>query len=89
MARYGDYNPTESGKFLRSKEICQEIAAKQEKVLVFTQFQEIIPALSDYLSTIFNREGLIIHGDVAIKKRTKLVKAFADEQGPPFFILSL
>jgi non-specific serine/threonine protein kinase len=86
---YGGYPSSESGKFLRLGEICQEIAAKQEKVLIFTQFQEIIPALSDYVSTLFNREGLVLHGGTAIKKRTDLVKAFADEQGPPFFILSL
>jgi non-specific serine/threonine protein kinase len=86
---YGDYNPSESGKFLRLKEICQEIAAKQEKVLIFTQFQEIIPALSSYLATLFKREGLVLHGDIPIKKRAELVKQFADEQGPPFFVLSL
>lgn len=86
---YGTYQASESGKFLRIKEICEQIAAKQEKVLIFTQFQEIIPALSHYLSTIFNREGLILHGGTPIKKRSELVQAFSHEQGPPFFVLSL
>lgn len=86
---YGDYQESESGKFSRIKEICEEIAAKQEKVLIFTQFQEIISPLAQYVSKIFNREGLILHGGTPIKKRAEMVEAFTQEQGPPFFILSL
>jgi len=89
LVGYGSYEPSRSGKFIRIKEICEEIAAKQEKVLIFTQFQEIIAPLSHYLSTVFKRDGLILHGGIPIKKRTELVKAFSEEQGPPFFILSL
>lgn len=86
---HGEYTDSASGKFLRLKELCEEIAAKQEKVLIFTQFREIIPALASYLATIFSREGLILHGATAIKQRAKLVEAFQQEQGPPFFVLSL
>jgi SNF2 family DNA or RNA helicase len=86
---YGNYLPEESGKFLRIKEICEDIIAKQEKVLIFTQFQEIIPALSAYLTTLFRREGLLLHGGTSIKQRAALVKEFSQEQGPPFFILSV
>jgi superfamily II DNA or RNA helicase len=86
---YGEYQEKESGKFLRLREICEEIAARQEKVLIFTQFREIIPALSSFLSQIFGREGLILHGDTPIQKRTELVEEFQQEQGPPFFVLSL
>lgn len=86
---YGEYQEKESGKFLRLREICEEIAAKQEKVLIFTQFREIIPELASFLSQIFGREGLILHGDTPIQKRTRLVEEFQREQGPPFFVLSL
>ncbi len=86
---YGDYSAQQSGKFLRLQEICEEIAAKQEKVLIFTQFREIIPALSLHLRAIFGCEGLELHGGTAIKKRTELVAQFQHEQGPPFFVLSL
>jgi non-specific serine/threonine protein kinase len=86
---YGDYSSEASGKFMRLREICEEIAAKQEKVLVFTQFREIIPVLASVLSEVFGREGLILHGETAIKKRAELVESFQQEQGPPFFILSL
>ncbi len=86
---YGDYHAEHSGKFLRLKELCEEIAAKQEKVLVFTQFTEIIPALVTFLEQIFGCRGLSLHGSTAIKQRAGLVAEFQEEQGPPFFVLSL
>lgn len=86
---HGGYEEEESGKFLRIKEICAEIAAKQEKVLIFTQFREIIPALADFLTTIFGCDGLVLHGNTAVKERAKLVDEFQRELGPPFFVLSL
>jgi len=86
---YGEYAKEASGKFIRLEEICEEIAAKQEKVLLFTQFKEVIPALAAHLTTIFGREGLVLHGGTSIKQRPKLVDSFQQEQGPPFFILSL
>ncbi len=86
---YGDYAEQDSGKWQRLREICTEIAAKQEKVLVFTQFKEIIPPLSNFLAIIFGREGLSLHGDTPVKQRQFLVEAFQEEQGPPFFVLSL
>jgi non-specific serine/threonine protein kinase len=84
-----DYNPQESGKFERLKEICEELAMRQEKALIFTQFSEIIPYLEEYLSQIFGKRGLILHGATPIKERNQLVEQFQSESGPPFFILSL
>jgi SNF2 family DNA or RNA helicase len=78
-----------SGKFTRLKELCEVIAEKQEKVLIFTQFREIIPALCHYLMSLFGREGLFLHGQTTVKERAKRVEAFQQEQGPPFFVLSL
>lgn len=69
--------------------MCQSIALKQEKVLIFTQFREIIPALHETLKNIFGRSGLMLHGQTVIKERMKLVDAFQQEHGPPFFVLSL
>ena len=85
----GDYSPDSSGKFLRLAQICEEIASRQEKVLIFTQFREITDPLSDYLSTVFGRAGLILHGGVPVRKRKRLIDQFQREDGPPFFILSL
>jgi len=86
---HGAYDQSDSGKFLRIKELCEEIAAKQEKVLIFTQFREIIPAIGEFLTGIFGVSGLELHGGVLVKQRAKLVEAFQQEQGPPFFVLSL
>ena len=57
-----DYAPDQSGKFHRLAEIVEEIAARQEKVLVFSQFREITGPLADYLATLFGRSGLVLHG---------------------------
>ena len=85
----GEYDPGQSGKFGRLGEICEEIAARQEKVLVFTQFREMTEPLARHLAGIFGREGLILHGGTPVGKRRRLIEVFQEEQGPPFFVLSL
>jgi len=85
----GEYKPADSGKFLRLAEICEELAERQEKVLVFTQFREIIDPLAEHLAGIFGRGGLVLHGGTSVKKRKSIVDQFQDDDGPPFFILSL
>ncbi|MFA5161914.1 MAG: DEAD/DEAH box helicase [Elusimicrobiales bacterium] len=85
----GDYAPGESGKFARLREIAEEIASRQEKVLVFTQFREMTGPLADFMAGIFRRPGAVLHGGVPVKKRKALVAAFQSEDGPPFFVLSL
>ena len=85
----GDYKAKNSGKFLRLAEICEEIGARQEKVLVFTQFREMCDPLAEFLTDCFGKPGLVLHGGVAAKKRQKMVEKFQAELGPPFFVLSL
>ncbi|WP_165067057.1 DEAD/DEAH box helicase [Paludisphaera rhizosphaerae] len=84
-----DYDPDRSGKFHRLAEIAEEIASRQEKVLVFTQFREITEPLAEALARTFGRTGLILHGGTPVKKRKELVDQFQREDGPPFFVLSL
>lgn len=84
-----DYEPSKSGKFQRLAELCEEIAARQEKVLVFTQFREISTHLADFLTQQFGRPGLVLHGGTPVGKRHDLVTQFQQEEGPPFFVLSL
>ncbi|HSX03400.1 MAG TPA: DEAD/DEAH box helicase [Rhabdochlamydiaceae bacterium] len=86
---FGEFAEEESGKWIRLREICEQIAEKQEKVLIFTQFKEIIKPLFLFLTNLFGKEGLILHGDIAVSKRAALVEKFQQDQGPPFFILSL
>jgi non-specific serine/threonine protein kinase len=85
----GDYNPKNSGKFERLAELCEEIASRQEKLLVFTQFREMTAPLASFLAQQFGQQGLVLHGGTAVKQRQKLVEKFQHEEGPPFFILSL
>ena len=85
----GFYKPEDSGKFKRLSEICQEIASRQEKVLIFSQFREITQPVCSFLAKIFGRPGLILHGGTPVKQRKKIVDSFQDEEGPPFFVLSL
>ena len=83
------YSPPSSGKFLRLSELCQPIAERQEKILVFTQFTELIPALRELLKGIFKRDGLVLTGKTPVKQRQALVQDFQRDGGPPFFLLSL
>ncbi len=83
------YEAGDSGKFARLGEICAELAERQERALVFTQFRELTGPLADHLAGIFGRPGLVLHGQTPVGKRRELVEAFQREDGPPFFVLSL
>jgi non-specific serine/threonine protein kinase len=83
------YNPADSGKFERLTAICEEIAARQEKLLLFTQFREMTEPVAGFLSEIFNSDGLILHGGTPVKTRRGLIHDFEREDGPSFFVLSL
>jgi len=85
----GQWDMPRSGKFARLASICEEIASRQDRVLVFTQFRETTAPLAAFLAGIFGREGLVLHGGTPVKERQQLVKAFQAEDGPPFFVLSL
>jgi superfamily II DNA or RNA helicase len=79
----------DSGKWGRLREIAEVVAAKQEKMLVFTQFREMTGPLAAFLGQIFGRPGLVLHGDTAVKNRKALVQTFQEDETVPFFVLSL
>src|SRR5205807_4621725 len=83
------FSPEESGKFERLKLVCEPILERQEKMLVFTQFQSLTEPLADFLATVFGERGLVLHGGTAVRKRSELVKTFQDDGGPPYFVISL
>ncbi len=82
------YDRDDSGKFRRLREIASELTQRQEKALVFTQFQEMTEPLAACLAEVFHRSGLILHGGTPVKERRRLVETFQAEDGPPFFVLS-
>jgi len=83
------WNAVDSGKFARLRELSEVIAAKQEKVLVFTQFRETTEPLAAFLGSIFGREGLVLHGGTPVAKRRAMVQRFQEDELIPFFVLSL
>ena len=85
----GRFQPEDSGKFTRLAEIGEEIAARQQRALVFTQFREMAEPLAAFLAGVFGRPGLVLHGGTAVGRRKQLVDQFQRDGGPPFFILSL
>ncbi len=85
----GPFALADSGKFERLAELASQISERQEKVLVFTQFQEMTAPLATFLESIFKRKSLVLHGGTPLDERKKMVDVFQDEKGPPCFILSL
>ena len=85
----GAWQPGDSGKFARLGEICAQLAERRERALIFTQFQETCAPLARHLATLFGREGLILHGGTAVKKRPGLVESFQQPGGPPFMVISV
>ena len=85
----GRFLETDSGKFQRLREICEVIAERQEKVIIFSQFREMTEPLSAFLKEIFGQSGLVLHGETSVKKRSELVETFQKDNSAPFFVLSL
>ena len=83
------YKPEDSGKFMRLAEICTELAERQERAVIFTQFAELCAPLAQYLSTVFNRPGLVLNGSTPVRQRSALVEQFQASGGPPFFVVSV
>jgi len=85
-----DYAENESGKYARLREICETIVEKRERVLIFTQFKEITEPLKRFLETIFQHQGLVLHGGTTVTKRKELVAKFqGDDEYVPFLVLSI
>jgi superfamily II DNA or RNA helicase len=85
----GAWSEEDSGKWARLREIAEVIAAKQEKMLVFTQFREVTAPVAAFLGSIFGKPGLILHGETEVKKRKELVRRFQEDEAERFFVLSL
>jgi superfamily II DNA or RNA helicase len=85
----GPWLSEDSGKFARLAEIAATIMSRQEKLLVFTQFTEIIEPLCAELAGVFGHPGLMLSGDTAVGRRKELVRTFQEDERVPFFVLSL
>jgi non-specific serine/threonine protein kinase len=85
----GSWAEDDSGKWARLRDIAEVIAARQEKVLVFTQFREVIAPLANFLGSVFGRPGLVLHGETPVKQRQETVRRFQEDEDVGFFVLSL
>jgi non-specific serine/threonine protein kinase len=85
----GSWKEEDSGKWARLRDIAEVVSAKQEKMLVFTQFREVTAPLAAFLATVFGRPGLVLHGETEVRKRKDLVRRFQEDEMTPFFVLSL
>jgi len=83
------WSEEDSGKWARLREIATVVAARQEKMLVFTQFREMTAPLATFLGGVFGRPDVVLHGSTAVKGRKALVQTFQNDETVPFFILSL
>jgi hypothetical protein len=83
------FEPSESGKFLSLRTVCEPICERQEKLLVFTQFQSMCDPLAEFLAGVFRRPGLVLHGGVAVARRKDLVRQFQERDDIPFFVISV
>jgi len=89
LTKFGNYDPSSSAKFTRLGALCEEIASRGEKALIFTQFRELTDPLEQCLAAVFGRRGLVLHGGTPVKERQNMVQKFQRDDGPPFFVLSL
>jgi superfamily II DNA or RNA helicase len=85
----GSYEPADSGKLGRLRELCESIASRQDKLLVFTQFREMTEPLAAFLGGVFGHAGLVLHGGTPVKKRQEQVDKFQGDDRVPFMVLSL
>ena len=85
----GGFDPAESGKFTRLREICEAVASRQDKALVFTQFRSLLGPLAAFLDRVFGRPGLTLHGGTPVRRRADIVRRFQEDDRTPFLALSL
>lgn len=84
-----EFSEEDSGKLAMLREICETIYEKRERVLIFTQFREIIDQLAAFLREIFHADGYVLHGGTPVASRGKIVEAFQGEAYVPFIVLSV
>lgn len=78
-----------SGKVELLEDILTNIFAKDERVLLFTQFTAFGKLLDPWLSSIVASPIPFLHGGISRTQREQLVTDFSHETGPPLLLASL
>lgn len=71
----------ECPKLQRTVELIEEIAARGEKVLLFTRLKRMQQILQDVLEERFNTHALIVNGEVHGSHRVSAVQRFNEREG--------
>ncbi|GAA4885038.1 DEAD/DEAH box helicase [Saccharopolyspora cebuensis] len=88
--RLGDDGPLtgRSGKFDRAAEMLAEIAADDDRALVFTQYRAMGDLLVRHLGEVLGRPVPFLHGGLTGARRDRLVEEFQRDEHP-VLVLSL
>jgi len=82
-------DPALSGKTSRLTDLLGEMYTANEKVLIFTQFQQMGELLQKVIAAQFHTEALFLHGGCSRKQRDTMVEQFQHETTVKTMILSL
>jgi SNF2 family DNA or RNA helicase len=85
----GGWAEADSGKLARLRELAEEIAAKQEKVLVFTQFREVTAPLAAFLASACSAARARAARRHGGEEAPGAGARFQEDETVPFFVLSL
>jgi len=90
LAGMGSFDERDSGKFERLRQLCEPILEQRERVLIFTQFAEMVDPLDRFLAGVFGRPGLQLHGGTPVARRKQIVARFQrSDEYTPYFVLSV
>ena len=87
--KQGQPNPEQSGKLQLLLELVENILESGEKVLIFSQYQEMGALLGGAIEKRFGFEPLFLHGGCSRNERDRMVEVFQNHAHPSVFILSL
>lgn len=85
----GKIDPTLSGKTILLFDLLRNIFSQDEKVLIFTQYQEMGKLLVKMIEKEFGIEAPFLHGGVSRKGRDELVEDFQHNRNTRLLLLSL
>lgn len=85
----GDAVPDQSGKMLLLMQLLETIYENNEKVLIFSQYQEAGKILQQVIHEHFGKKALQLHGGCSRKERDEMVQSFQNNPMYDTFILSL
>lgn len=85
------FEESDSGKFMITREICEEAIERGEKLLIFTRFVETGKMLQKYLSGIFNAKILFFSGELNATERGQILSDFDNKtvEECPILILTI